>query len=247
MNEPSMWWTEGTKEKTLNVYGTLHYPVCTYAHSGSGACTCRDIDKDKQVAQLQAENTRLEEQWAKVTSWWHMEPTTTAEAITNRCAELNVDWAETLSDRDAAREEVARLQGEVERLTGPFPDARSNWTKDQWRQLALLARHRAEKAEGEVEQLTQYKEFFDVATDKSGFQWDVLMAAVKGVHDRAEAAESSLEQVRAALEQAKDALKRALIDTSGTTRIQVVDALNHARNTLALTAINPLPPEQDTQ
>ena len=46
--------------------------------------------------------------------------------------------------------ELERLRQRVAELTGPFPDATSNWTKDQWKQLAMLARHRAETAEARV-------------------------------------------------------------------------------------------------
>lgn len=52
------------------------------------------------------------------------------------------------------------LEQRVRELTGPFPDTQSNWTKDQWKQLAMLARHRAEQAEAERDKAIEVKNWW---------------------------------------------------------------------------------------
>lgn len=56
---------------------------------------------------------------------------------------------------------------ERDALIGPFPDEHSNWTKDQWKQLAHLARHRAEAAEA--------------ARESAGRRLEAAMAALRRI------------------------------------------------------------------
>lgn len=52
MSSPD-WWVNGTKEKSIMVYGHEHYPVCPRATRSGPLCSCHAIDQDKKIAALQ--------------------------------------------------------------------------------------------------------------------------------------------------------------------------------------------------